>query len=246
MMFDRQGLILAARYAFGPNSLHFCGPERQNDIRAYVRLTEADNGLAELLHRFETLYPYLVLIASENHIQDPFDRRVVEAYWLGNALLQRVRANMFAAHVVDTLELKKKVAQKKFTPMMDTVIEGVPQHNFHVMNIFVRTGHHAIAHSISTMDHCRISWGRIMNYDKTHNASAQQYIVKTRPLEYKFGKLQLGGPIIKKVSGIGITPRAGDWVSIHWGYVCAVLSVQQLTLLKKYTALALATSSKII
>jgi hydrogenase maturation factor len=127
----------------------------------------------------------------------------------------------------------------------------VPQHNFHVMNIFVRTGHHAIAHSISTMDHCRISWGRIegmINPTNTTNNSNQekQYIVETKPLVYKDGKLTLGDPKKTAVTSVAVKPRMGDWVSIHWGYVCAVLSVRQLTLLKQYTALALATSSKII
>jgi len=239
MIFDRQGLILAARYAFGPNSLHYCGPERQHDILGYVRAVEADTGLVDLLNRFETLYPYLVLIASENHIKDPFDRRVVEAYWLGNALLRHVKTTSFANHVADTLELKKKVNKKKFSPMMDAVVNGVPQHNFHVMNIFFRTGHRAAPHTISTMDNCRISWGKIVGVGK-------HYIVETRPLVYTDKKLTFGLPEKKVVTSVVVTPKIGDWVSIHWGYICAVLSPRQLALLKQYTALALTTATGIL
>jgi len=239
MTFDRQGLILAARYAFGPNSFHYCGPERQHDIFGYVQSEEADTGLVELLNRFETLYPYLVLIASENHIKDPFDRRVVEAYWLGNALLGHVKTTSFANHVADTLDLRKKVNKKKFFPMMDTVINGVPQHNFHVMNIFIRTGHHAAPHTISTMDNCRISWGRVVGVEK-------QYLVESQPLVYADRKLILGIHEKKVVTTIAVKPKVGDWVSIHWGYICAVLSPRQLALLKKYTSLALTTATRIL
>jgi hypothetical protein len=239
MTFDRQGLILCSRYAFGPNSLHYCGPERQNDIRAYVQSIEADKGLVELLHRFETLYPYLVLIASANRLKDPFDRRVVEAYWLGNSLLRRVHSTDWVNHLTDTLELKKKVSKKKFTPMMDAVVKGVPQHNFHVMNIFLRTGHAGVPHTILTMDHCRISWGKVVSTGK-------HYIVETQPLVYAGGKLTLGNPEKKVVISIAVKPKVGDWVSIHWGYVCAVLSPRELVLLKRYTALAIATAMRTI
>src|SRR4030042_1170915 len=99
MTLDMQGVMSCSRYSFAPNSLHYCGPERQSDMLGYVQHEAADKGLAEILHRFDTLYKYLVLIASSNHIHDPFDRRVVEAYWVGNNLLARVKTNQFAQHL---------------------------------------------------------------------------------------------------------------------------------------------------
>jgi len=239
MIFDRQGLILCSRYAFGPNSLHYCGPERQGDILGYVQSEEADRGLAELLNRFETLYPYLVLIASENHLKDPFDRRVVEAYWLGNSLLHRVSGKALVTHVADTLGVKKKIEKKKFSPMMDDVVNGVPQHNFHVLNIFIRTGHHAAPHTITTMDNCRISWGRVIGVGK-------HYIVETQPLVYLGGRLVLGMLEKKVVTSVAVKPKIGDWVSIHWRYMCAILSMRQLAFLTKYTDLALSTANRTV
>ena len=41
--------------------------------------------------------PYLRLIAAANGIADPLDRRVVEAYWLGNGLLERTDLPAFTA-----------------------------------------------------------------------------------------------------------------------------------------------------
>lgn len=230
---DMKGLLQCSRYAFGPNSLHYCGPEKQTDLHAYITQNSVNNGLVEILNRFETLYPYLVLIASQNYIRDPFDRRVVEAYWLGNTLLQGVQKKAFGDHLVEALSLKKKIPVKHFSPMMDRVISGVPNHTFHVMNIYIRTGHHAILHTLSTMDECRISWGRVVQkYNK-------QYIVETKPIQYARESLTLGREVKKMVTSLSVTPKVGDWVSIHWGYVCDVLSVRQYRNLMKITDMAM-------
>ena len=235
------GILTCARYAFAPNYFHYCGPEKQKDLHEYIQHHSVDRGLTDILHHFETLYPYLLLIASSNGIKDPFDQRVVEAYWIGNALLRNVKPAAFAAHLSDTLLLKKKIPKKRFTTFMDDMIHGVPNHNEHVCNIFIRTGHAIVPHTLATMDSCRISWGEIMNYEsgsmnhglkqKTNN----QYIVKTKPLELLNGKLQLGSPILKTVTSVGVLPQKGQYISLHWGYVCDVLTASQLRQLQVFT-----------
>jgi len=45
-------------------------------------------GLRHVAARFEGAWPYLQLIAACNGIGEPLDRRVVEAYWVGNELLK--------------------------------------------------------------------------------------------------------------------------------------------------------------
>lgn len=249
MTFDVTGVSMCSRYSFAPNSLHYCGPEKQADLLGYIENDVADNGLVEILNRFETLYPYLVLIASQNHIHDPFDKRVVEAYWLGNSLLKRVSPKMLGDHVADTLALKKKVAKKDFTPMMDHVVGGIPHHNFHVMNIFIRTGHHSAPQTLATMDNCRISWGRVLEdvtEDGVGNESAggKNYLVRMQPLEYRDGKLFLGSPTTKVTTSITLLPQKGQWVSIHWGYICEVLNSVQQNTLKRYTDFAITYANK--
>ena len=90
---------------------HYCGPERQNDILGYVENSAVDIGLAEILNHFDTLYQYLLLVAHQNNIADPFDQRVVETYWLGNSLLGNVKVKAFAAHLTDALKgnLQEKI-----------------------------------------------------------------------------------------------------------------------------------------
>jgi hypothetical protein len=239
------GILTCARYAFAPNYFHYCGPEKQRDLKEYIQRNTVDFGLSDILHHFETLYPYLLLIAMSNRIKDPFDQRVVEAYWIGNALLGNVKPAAFAAHLSEGLFLKKKIPKKQFTTFMDDVMHGVPNHNEHVCNIFIRTGHATLAHTLATMDSCRISWGQIVNHESGIMNHGQKqhgnnhYIVKTRPLELIDGKLRLGNPTVKAVTSVGILPQKGQYVSLHWGYVCEVLTPSKLRQLQIFTMKAL-------
>lgn len=79
------GPVLFARYAYPPNSLGYCGP---SDPSALLQAASDGTDLVELGHlaaRFEGAWPYLQLIAACNGIANPLDRRVVEAYWVGNS-----------------------------------------------------------------------------------------------------------------------------------------------------------------
>src|SRR3989344_3683662 len=105
----QSGLLQCARYSFAPNQLHYCGPERQRDLEAYLELQLTDGGLVGILNQFDTLYKYLRLIASQNLIRHPFDPRVVEAYWLGNSLLTKAKYRPFADLLDNQLEFKKKL-----------------------------------------------------------------------------------------------------------------------------------------
>jgi hypothetical protein len=52
-------------------------------------------GLVRLARGFAGAWPYLELIAAASGIADPLDGRVVEAYWVGNHLLDNVRMPKF-------------------------------------------------------------------------------------------------------------------------------------------------------
>ena len=84
------GLARCSRYSFGPNRLHYCGPDKTREIYDYIKEGAGDAGLGLILKEFKTLYPYLRLIAEANNIRNHFDDRVVEAYWIGNELLENV------------------------------------------------------------------------------------------------------------------------------------------------------------
>ena len=75
------------RYAYPPNALGYCGPADFAAFREYAAAGVVDPGLVQLAQAFAGAWPYLELIAHGCGIGDPLDRRVVEAYWVGNGLL---------------------------------------------------------------------------------------------------------------------------------------------------------------
>ena len=87
---NKQGLLLCAKYSVAPNYFGYCGPDENKSLIDHLKEGIADREVKSILSEFETLYLNLTLIAKENKITDVFDRRVVEAYWVGNHLLQNI------------------------------------------------------------------------------------------------------------------------------------------------------------
>lgn len=230
------GMLRCSRYAFGPNRLHYCGPDASREIKSYIDEGATDPGLERFLKQFKTMYPYLRFIAAENRIRDPFDERVVEAYWLGNELLETIDTRRFHRHLIEEQGIKKKISGRDFEHLEKKLGErAVPHHSFHVLNVMRRTGHADLKHTIESMDECRVGWGRVLG------ASGPSISALTEPLLYENGKLRLDSPVEKQLvrqleSEYDIEQiKPGDIVSIHWSVPCEVITLRQATLLKKYT-----------
>ncbi|MBO0744012.1 MAG: hypothetical protein J2P43_03255, partial [Candidatus Dormibacteraeota bacterium] len=178
-----QGALLFGRYAFPPNQLGYCGPDDHAALFQYVAEQRPDRGLVELERRFEGAYPYLCLIAGANRIQDPFDSRVVDAYWIGNSLLEQVRPQDFYQSLED--RFRARMLAQQFRWMATKLEQGArPHHNFHVFEVYVRAGlmrnERAVA-AIPPMDSCRISWGRVSEVD------GGALVLERQPLEMRDG-----------------------------------------------------------
>ena len=91
------GPLLFARYAFPPNERGLCGPDDHAALRDYATAGVAGPGLVRLAAGFAGAWPYLELIAAASKIKDALDPRVVEAYWVGNSLLDKVRMPDYGA-----------------------------------------------------------------------------------------------------------------------------------------------------
>jgi len=226
------GTIKFARYAFMPNKLGYCGSDDNRTLFDYCAATHTDPGLVIILQKFEAAYPYLKLIASSNHISDPFDTRVVEAYWLGNKLLDQVDLIQFYNSLRD--RFAKRLNPKTLDYLLSKPRLGArPFHNFHVFDVHSRTG--TIDHSLDTMESCRIGWGRVKEIEASH------LVVEHQPLGLECGKLKLGElrgkRVLRQFNGTGFVTncQVSDWVSLHWDWACEILSPRQVQNLERYT-----------
>lgn len=231
------GALLFGRYAFPPNRLGYCGPEDTRALLEHVSEAKSDRGLLELERRFDGAYPYLRLIAQCNDIPDCFDVRVVEAYWIGNRLLERVRAAPFYESMEARFRSRMNASQFGWLARK-LEMSAWPHHNFHVFEIYVRAGlmrNPSADIALETMDSCRISWGRV-------SAVEGPDLVLERPqLMVSDGKLVLSEPrpmrVSRQLDGRGFVDgvRVGDVVSVHWNWACDVLSAGALARLQRAT-----------
>ena len=231
------GPIRFARYAFGPNRLGYCGPDEAGELFAQATAGGDLRKLRDLAGQFEGAFPYLCLIARSCDIRDPLDPRVVEAYWLGNALLGRVRPRAFG----ESLETRFKARiRDDGWRWLGAKPDGgaVPNHAFHVLDVFPRVGMLRTGdtdHALEVMDSCRIRWGRVMERD------GDALVVSAVPLEMVSGRLRLGAPRAEKirgwVDGAGFVEDVapGDVVSIHWDWACERLDPRRLAALRAVT-----------
>jgi len=230
------GILRCTRYAFGPNRLHYCGPDVNSEIGAYLEHGSSDPGLEHLLKQFQNMYPYLKHIASANHIRDHFDDRVVEAYWIGNALLENTEKRTLYNHFVNDRKITKKMGKKDFSHITGKIASGaVPHHSFHVFDVWKRANTLGLENTLEVIDECRISWGKVTKIDGPY------VYAEIESLAYRDGKLFLDKPIVKKLarrleSEYDIEQmKAGDLITIHWSVPCEVISQKQLAMLKHYT-----------
>jgi hypothetical protein len=224
------GPLLFARYAFPPNERGLCGPADNAAFRGYGSAPQAGPDLISLASQFAGAWPYLQLIAAANGLADPLDTRVVEAYWIGNSLLDNVRVADYGAFLDERF---RRQAGRGWPSIAATIPAGaVPHHSFHVFCVYPWTGLLRAGRagpSLEVLDSCRISWGRVL--------SASPLVISRRPLTWDGRELALGPPVPCQASAglvTGLCP--GDWVSLHWNCVCGRLTVPQLQALRCYSS----------
>lgn len=240
---DKQGLLLCAKYSAAPNFFGYCGPDKNANLADHLHENIADREVEVILSEFETLHLNLTLIARENKIPNVFDSKVVEAYWVGNDLLQHIKPQNYTALLSEKFKLPVKLGDEGFAGIRRKMhsYRLYPHHSFHVFNIFKRTGNDPSFHTLKTMDECRISWGKVVAVKPDFG-----YTVETRPLILTGTKLSFGKPLRRDIhidyKGKTVYTKAvaGDWISFHWGRFCDVLSEAQMKHLEFYTRQAVA------
>ena len=229
------GPLLFARYADPPNALGLCGADATRTLLEYGDAGASDPGLAELARSFEGAWPYLTLIAGANGIADPLDPRVVEAYWVGNELLDRVRPAALAHHVDERFRGRIGRGSER---VVDAVAAGaLPHHSFHVFAVYpwlglLRTG--VVDEPLHVLDQCRTTPALVAS------VAGDRARVLLRPLVWTDRTLGLGPWSTRIVrwqeDGLAlVAPGPGDWVSIHWDFVCDRLTAKAAVVLDRTT-----------
>ncbi|TWD81992.1 hypothetical protein FB561_3116 [Kribbella amoyensis] len=207
-----EGPTLFVRYALAPNRLGYCGPSDGSTFFEYGVTGRVDPGLRTLARQFEGAWPQLQRIAAASGAVDPLDREVVEAYWIGNRLLDRA----------------------------GTAEGELPHHSFQVFCAYpwfdLLDDERSSEQALRVLDQCRIRWGRVVADTGEH------VVVESRPLVRRTGGLVLGPlrqeTVIRGVDGMSLVGplRPGEWVSLHWEWVCDRLTPAHLAALRRYSA----------
>jgi hypothetical protein len=232
------GPVLFARYAFPPNSHGYCGPTDHTAFFEYGVSGTDDRGLRAMSQQFAGAWPYLELIASATGLDDPLDRRVVEAYWVGSPRLDHVDTRAVGNSMEDRFRV---MTGSQFPTLTESVLAGgVPHHSFAVFCIYPWTGllsdGRKAKQALTVLDRCRIRWGKVVA------VQGDQVVVESRPLTWDGHHLAIGEPetetAVRSLDGVGMVAdelEPGDWVSLHWEWICDRLTERQVGYLQSYT-----------
>ena len=229
------GSQLFARYAYPPNELGYCGADGHDELlsavaRARERPGEAAREIRARARSFDGAWVYLELLADRLGLRDPLDQDVVEAYWLGGALLDRVdpgwmRERMLAflaeqpggqwAHGLSSAE----AADASFQPV----------HAFHVFRVYpwaALLGRGGDV-PVDVLDGCRIRVGVVRAIEGDHAS------VETDRLTWDGQRLDVEPERLVVTrwrsdhrslrAGLGV----GDLVTLHWGWLCDLVTDEQ-------------------
>jgi hypothetical protein len=190
-----------------------------------------------MAREFAGAWPYLELIAHGTGLDDPLDRRVVEAYWVGSPRLEQIGVRAIGNSMEDRFRWRSG-------PRFGTVAEGVlaggvPHHSFAVFCIYPWVGllgdDRRAAQALTVLDRCRIRWGRVLGVAGDHVS------VECRPLTWDGRQLGYGPAevetVVRAIDGVGLASAlaVGDWVALHWEWICDKITERQVKFLKAYT-----------
>ena len=215
------GALQFARYAYPPNELGYCGP-------AGAQAMLVPGAVAEIEHRarqFEGAWVYLEFLAEVLGADDPLGADVVEAYWIGGDLLDRV----------DPGELVGRLGERFVGQLGGTWREAaaraLPHHSFQVFEVYPWAGMLQAGlpagPAVAVLDRCRIRAGVVRDVE------GEWVTVNSNVLLWQDGRLAPGPEVIERarwsVDGLSLmaAPAVGEQVALHWDWVCDVITVDQ-------------------
>ncbi|MCZ4095174.1 hypothetical protein G3I60_01285 [Streptomyces sp. SID13666] len=216
-----RGALLFARYAYPPNELGYCGPA---DASALLD-SGATAGIERRARQFEGAWCYLEFLAEAAGIPDPLDERVVEAYWIGNDLLEQAGSAALVDRMLDRFRGQIGGTWR------EAAHRALAHHSFQVFDVYpwahlLRTTDNLTA--LTVLDQCRIRTGVVLDVageSATVTSSPLSWsgtAVETGPQRQEVVRWSTGGRTLLD----GLSP--GDRVALHWDWVCDVLTEDQV------------------
>lgn len=217
------GAVRFARFAYPPNELGYCGPAEDGDLMG-LAAADADAEIRRRARQFEGAWHYLEVIAAAVGIADPLDDRVVEAYWIGNDLLDEMDPELLLG------ELRDRFRGQSGGTWAGAGSRARAHHSFHVFEVYPWVGllpGSVVPVPLQVLDQCRIRTGEVVRVDGEHAE------VRSRPLTWDGHRLATGSERIERPrwsadgQGLLTSVAVGDLVALHWDWVCDTVSEQQ-------------------
>jgi len=241
-----------------PHELGYCGPDC-NESKSKIILRDYLSGenypeekIRELLDEFIGAVSYYKLIAEKNNIDDYYDGRVVEAYWLGNDLLENVSVEDLKAMILRDFVGEGRLSKDRAREIIGRLPEtAYAHHTFHVF--FIGAVTNRVKLEGENKDKCRPSWAEVIGESKEpgklnpapfnpiHPRDKPQGIPERCWIKVKISKLfsdeetAEADVIWDKVFVPEL--KMGDIVSCHWGRISEKITRGQLDNLIKYTGI---------
>ena len=226
---DIEALKLGCGFSFITNRLGYCGIENSHrEFAEFLKEPSEENAekVKRLLESFHGLHSYLTFIAEQKGMQ-PFDKEVVEAYWIGNELLEGIDGKAFKEFVNKTLVdrglLPERVARKKTENLPGKIY---PHHSFHVlyMNFFTKK----VDSIPENLDKCIVKWGKVVE------VQGDKALVSSFNVAFE-GKFFTHRAELNVENILFPDIRKNDDVAVHWNFMSKKLDEDEVANLKRYT-----------
>lgn len=215
------GALQFARYAYPPNVLGYCGPAGAEQMMA----PGAEAEIERRARLFDGAWVYLEILAEALGVDDRLGTEVVEAYWVGSDQLDAVDP----AALVDQLE--RRFAGQVGGTWRDSAARARAHHSYQVFEVYPWAGMLLAGlppgPAVSVLDRCRIRTGVVRELD------GEWVSVTSSVLGWDGSRLAPQAPGVERarwsIDGQAqiAVPAVGDVVSLHWDWVCEVLTAAQ-------------------
>lgn len=231
---DIKGLQLASRFALPPNSLGYCGRGTAPEKFKACIIEGKCKGVSSEISKFIGLGPYLKTI-SKIIKKEKYSYDVVEAYWLGNNDLKKVKIKDYSLLLKNFAnqgvpfwlieELKDKLPN-----------EFIPNHLFQALFVGVGKMSGSVSYDMNTINNCMIRWGRVEKITK-HKLAVKLNSLKKVKRGFQF---TIKRDVVDYRSDFFPVLKIGDIVAVHWKQAAKKLDSNEVKKLKYWSERVLA------